>query len=584
MVLQAEHAQAPSSSSTASSSTSYESFQEAASALDRSVKTCTVDNTATSNVAFLIRHAGHIQSVLAQSHLVYRRRRIELARAQLACFRWFTTAIPLVVQGLLAAGPDPVATDAWLRNLVHAVRRDIRQQVQQPQYSSHDFDFHPPEHAILAAVANRWHRRTTMTANEEASAIVDVVVSVVKIWVGWTSLATERLCWFLDAVEERLGSVVFGMNYVIQCIDSFRATHVLVCADARTASYPKSLEAFKAELALHPVVRRQSPEGRLVALFIAGLDSGSFNEAQDEGEDMWSRYVKMWRLSIEFVRDSAANPQDPFASLLRDDSDFYLPIREQATSRIRSRSSIGPYFPGDDRIRTLPGIYSAVIWRAITYRSDFSRDHSTMYFANPDALDAAIDSIISQNPGSNMTPDNKYFCNKGAYGTPTKRTMDNRHVYWKDLKTTKYVELVAQGRQPTFSDVTRVFDSLVVRTGSQKVVLLPQLGPLGKLNLSGDLVYAGVCPPPTVWEMAQQIVDVNAGAMAGLRALRCISDQWPVTTEGKIKAVACSLEDLLEALKAEFDDEDDWATMALDVISLEHSLCKFSRALKKKVI
>lgn len=385
-------------------------------------------------------------------------------------------------------------------------------------------------------------------------------------------------------VEAKLGIKAFGMDYVIGLVDSFRALHVLLGPDSSKAIYPSCVAPFAKELATHPITRKLSPEGALYTAFVQGVKFGTFKNPVDNNNDaMWRMYVKMWRLSIDYVRDANANPSDPFCNHLRDDSDFYLPIREQATSRIRSRSSIGPYFSGDNRIRTRSGIYSAIVWRAVTYRSQFSLEHPTMHFQNPEALNSAVETLISCSGGS-LTKEHKYFCDKGAYGTPTRRSMDHIDTYWKDLDATKYLELVAVDREPTFADIAQAFDTVVVTTGAQKVTLLPQLGPLGKLNLSGDLVYAGVCPAPSVEEMAQQIVDVNAGSIAGLRLLHYISDSWPSSSETRVACVAQALQSLRDLLDAEFCDADDCSVMALDIISLEHSLCKFARAIKKKLL
>lgn len=84
--------------------------------------------------------------------------------------------------------------------------------------------------------------------------------------------------------------------------------------------------------------------------------------------------------------------------------------------------------------------------------------------------------------------------------------------------------------------------------------------------------------------MAIQIVDVNAGAIAGLWLLRYVSNNWTMSPHGRVEAVSCPLESLSPMLADKFQDGEDWRTMGLDVISLEHLLCKFAQAIKRKLL
>ncbi|KAJ6453402.1 hypothetical protein C8R45DRAFT_760465, partial [Mycena sanguinolenta] len=82
----------------------------------------------------------------------------------------------------------------------------------------------------------------------------------------------------------------------------------------------------------------------------------------------------------------------------------------------------------------------------------------------------------------------------------------------------------------------------------------------------------GVCEPPTEYEMAQQILTINAGAVGGLQALDYFQDGASALKYEKHEGFI----DLYQHLDNELT-ADEKARLHWGPICLEHALCKYKR-------
>ena len=101
-------------------------------------------------------------------------------------------------------------------------------------------------------------------------------------------------------------------------------------------------------------------------------------------------------------------------------------------------------------------------------------------------------------------------------------------------------------------------------------VTFTQVGELVRLLVVGDLVYAGIFEPPTLEEMGTMIHKVNKGAIAGLTKLHVLSGQHTA------QQVIDALSHVYDAVHSGLTQEE-WMGMGMDVLTLEHSLCKYKR-------
>lgn len=105
-----------------------------------------------------------------------------------------------------------------------------------------------------------------------------------------------------------------------------------------------------------------------------------------------------------------------------------------------------------------------------------------------------------------------------------------------------------------------------------------QVGDLIRLLVAGDLVYAGIFQGPTLEEMGAVITKVNKGAIAGLKKLGALPDQQDKHTSDQVDK---ALSDVYNSLRSGLTQEE-WKDMGMDVLTLEHSLCKYKRVDKIK--
>ncbi|KAF6754607.1 P-loop containing nucleoside triphosphate hydrolase protein [Ephemerocybe angulata] len=145
----------------------------------------------------------------------------------------------------------------------------------------------------------------------------------------------------------------------------------------------------------------------------------------------------------------------------------------------------------------------------------------------------------------------------------------------------QYVRLSVQDShtRPTFSATLQYFRP---RKDSEKKIF-PNLGNLGSFALVGDLALASVCDMPTTMEMAECILSLNSGGMGGLRDLGLLPGTMPSKRLEKVEVVAAALEEVDSFCMNTFS-EDERREMGYNLIVLEHSLCKFHRALGKKAL
>lgn len=134
---------------------------------------------------------------------------------------------------------------------------------------------------------------------------------------------------------------------------------------------------------------------------------------------------------------------------VKTDQDFYLPFREHAPSRIRIRSDLGPF--QSEYIKTRSGIFSALIYRGVTYRAAAERDPHNNRFDNPEAWTTYYQGLTGEHiPLLQRKPDS-YFSNQRAYGTPNHTRKPEQAVkYWEG--TADWEEFLSRGK-PTFAEM-----------------------------------------------------------------------------------------------------------------------------------
>ncbi|KAF9473078.1 hypothetical protein BDN70DRAFT_900048 [Pholiota conissans] len=195
--------------------------------------------------------------------------------------------------------------------------------------------------------------------------------------------------------------------------------------------------------------------------------------------------------------------ESTFQKALSTNGDLYNPLRDHGPTRLRMSSADGPL--AGPRAFTFEGIFSAIISRAITFNTEFSRT-GRMYFTSLDDLDDACEELGVRDP--------ERFCNPCAYGNRINgRSMDLAPAYWEALQK-HWSNVVTTGEWDAMAALN-FFRGL----DANRKARFPQLGQLGSFLLVGDLIRAKVVRPFSEDDALNVIFKLKTDAVKGLKIL-----------------------------------------------------------------
>lgn len=474
----------------------------------------------------------------------------------------------------------------WLTKLVDVIKtmREIR--ATSKVFKAQDFDKSlPPQSYTYHGGVVRWDR----DPEEEAEKVASIVIEILQNWLGFPmgSEANDRRR-KARFVEVIIGE--FGVNALL-LDQTWKAYNLgkrrMFLTDSPNAE--GDVDPLRVAARAHTLNKPNSPEkkilediGCLCKKFtdIAGTGSDQINTPtvstrliQSSDEARISRFVRYIREMVNMQTGRTA--QDKFSRLQKavyDNKDKMLPFRECAPSRIRFSGADGPYAP--HTIRTRSGLFSALIWRAITFTSPFSHEHK-MVFQDLDDWKGTIERAgMSRKPTS-------YFCNTSAYGVNNSfRGIELADIYWKATGEHDWSKFLGNDL-PGFNECYMDF----LKPGKTPAIF-PQMGPLCAFLMSADCVYGGALSKPTMVEIGQAVKFINRGAAQGLEHMGLI-DVRKKTANGKSRPAEHQavegVEKVYEILEKEISPED-WEELQVDEIMVENTLCKYSKAIKRNLI
>ncbi|KAK7040668.1 hypothetical protein VNI00_009574 [Paramarasmius palmivorus] len=372
-----------------------------------------------------------------------------------------------------------------------------------------------------------------LRSNHEDRVVKSIVYSIVTQWLG-VPIITAVVGDFLTIVKNRLTSAAFLLDavwavakdpYLILPVKRAR-----IMNGRRVEPSALNLEALDKELSVHPIAASDWGHRRLDELqsLLTSLILPSTSEAfpqQDVAMSSTSNipiplsaqyesssglttsglqvFLDFMRASISLLYPSNGTPQLPNEAHARSSLDFFLPAREKAPSRQRITQPSGPFHPS--RICTIPGLASAIMWRAIFYNAPAIHTLNThsFYFHTFDDWD----NLHQRHPSES------FWCNPRAYGTATARSTAHAKAYWEGAKTL---------HDKLFREETGFVDLVKFIASSS---LFPQLGRLTAYLLAVDLVYANVLALPDIQDLASLVSWLNLGCAKTLIRLGCHKDK-----------------------------------------------------------
>ena len=276
------------------------------------------------------------------------------------------------------------------------------------------------------------------------------------------------------------------------------------------------------------------------------------------------------KLLISFTKEllplaHRVNPASKLQKLVASNLDYYLPFRELAPMRTRIRSDVK-----FSSYKTPGAFASYVIARALFFASPIiQQSEESFHFACHEDFEIFLD-LNGFDPADKAS--RQHFFKVNCYGSAQYQRGPGALIH-----------------VPQYFDVEEDWISTVEKATDNKIPYLifwkwakghiqgrSRLYLIGRLCshlLAADLSYAGYVVPPTPADIAS-ILSVHSkkfGSMQGLVKLGLLQD-FGVSTTTLSKCLQTVLDTLSKAL-----DETDKKLIILDIVMVEHLLCKYHR-------
>ncbi|KAJ6527287.1 hypothetical protein B0H10DRAFT_1974303 [Mycena sp. CBHHK59/15] len=342
-------------------------------------------------------------------------------------WRWLDDYCSFQIAGALESGFMP--TDNW----IHVLARDV-QNLLENRVISKDFD------------ASRYGLVGTTNSVFEYRRLAPRFLSSEEVQFEAVKLATHIISHWLDFPLDTLAVIKAACTPPgggLECHKNLRKSLLGNVTDKQGTL--DILETLAGQLRDHPLAKHNSPETETlcnIVGIIAQAKSGDLSykpiispgEEEERGEG--AADVEMPEIPVlanvtsdgddhlleefcRFLEESAEIPDlaiEPtaFQTELMKRMDYAYPYRELAPSRKHISGPDGPFTA--QRARTNAGLLSAVIFRGITFGTEFMRSYPTFFTDIQDfhrVKDSATRKYVETH---GKEPSTKYFCLKDAYG------------------------------------------------------------------------------------------------------------------------------------------------------------------------
>ncbi|KAF8956817.1 hypothetical protein BDZ97DRAFT_1925083 [Flammula alnicola] len=527
-----------------------------------------------------------LQSNVTGHSLMLRKQRSVIMTSAYAAWHWLHGYIPRVVKQILDLKDRSVP---WLSSLINAVGHSMGDQLVRAVFNAKDHGINMPD----ATCVMDFSADISGISGQASKHLIDNIVTILGTWIGYPQ---DMYWWmyFVHSILRDIGQDILVLDatwnmYQRVSKGSFRGTGPVSFDLAEDYShrsnhplYDPMSEQWRRLATLSSFVNNRI-DGRLACrsavqpLVALPVDTAppEVSSVLDRRIDALTKFVEDCHAVV--FKSAHINNLELYEALMTK-PDYFCPFREHAPTRIHVRGSDGPFAPSV--VRTLEGVFSALVDRSITFGTEFSRNCRT-FFTSADDFREACRSTGETAP--------RYFCDPGAYGryNPKKKT-DLVDEYWRELQENRWPGLdVLVGERIPFMVCFRFFRPV---DGPH----FKQLGELCAFLLTVDYVYAGVVEPPSIDDIGQIIQIVNKGAVRGLELTGLLPTCFETVSGSKTKPkVSACTEGLRRAYNVTKKYvEDDFVvdaaleqsvthSVGMDYAVVENALCKFSRAVKR---
>lgn len=513
-----------------------------------------------------ILHANEIRDYLKLKHL-----RSCLMLSTRACWMWLEDKIPSYV----SAFPTSIfnGQECWLVFLIRGAVAFLND-------SGVYADFVPLDYGVFTAGLQsarldlREYPYNNRDSSSFRSAVMRLVHDVVGIWLQyprdgnsyWKAVYVDVICRSIG-IEPLVLDCVWRVYSIASQKTIGNQIKTPLGLDINTNAYP----LFNRDSQLRTDLQQLST---IVFAFATGSQDVPDNQVLHNATPaqyvatIADKQLALFRTFIEdcfyFHFEGRPTHTSGLDELLEHEGDKYLPFREHAPTREHIKAPGGPFSP--EHVRTIEGVFSAVVNRVITFNTKFSREGRTL-FTSPTDFYRAVDDM-----GYSNVVD--YF-NKAAYGqNNSRKRLDLVDQYWDEVeKEPRWPGLESSSPIPFM----KCFDYFFPH-GTRSRFL--QIGKLGAYLLTADYVYAGVVEPPSLDIVSNMIRKINKGLVSAFEILGMAPQRTKSRHGDKHQTTVKSFETQLKAVhqvvesSIPLDAHDD---IPVDYILTEHAMCKFAR-------
>ena len=538
-------------------------------------------------------HLLQLTSLGRNLSLVVRKQHMMIMLLSHHMWYWLDIYVAKTAREFLELPERPVLEEeTWLKSLVDNVKAMYVEHLARRTFIA-------AAYGIKAVPGNKEHTITLdfrqWPQTKQASHIVSTVIEIIQSWLQFPTHSNARVqAWFVHVIITQFDPRLLYLDYIWTTYNN-----VVKNLFRRGTWHLDSFSCVKSIVDAapdHPLFNTTSKEtkiimdlGQIVDDFVSGkLTSGPRGNGESAintnvsqlpqslrnvAEDRVAIFKSFIRYSMNFVLFlSMEGVPSSLVTMFTGSGDKSIPFRELAPGRSRFKSPEGPFAP--NVVRTTEGIFSALVWRGITFAAPFSLDNTI-----PMVFNSAFHFDQECTKESHNGKPASFFCDPAAYGVHNpQRMVSLAQSYWASLKGDIWPDFV-RNRIVPFKECYSFFRTRV-KAGTTTVPRFPNIGPLTSYLITADLFYSGVVERPSVQDIAWIIKEVNKGPVAALEGLGLVTLRRTKSSKPNITECQAALK-YVYGVVCEVVPEEHRETLHIDYIMLENSLCKFSRGSTK---
>lgn len=499
----------------------------------------------------------------ATESLSSRATRIAIVKVYLALGSWLDECVGKGFDRLFdSAGNGVEKDDVWLYSLCKDVTRVVNDRVAERTFKTTKYKVLDPHTERCCTITRRYPFRQDKDMVRHT--VKEIVLQILCNWVG---LKVDRWrLWVLAAIVRHLGVETASLDGAWMIFKT--------CTDRQLwrGYVPKNpvepVGLIKFEKALEKL--KMSDEWARSVPFVKSVHMILNKDGRLPWPDTYKPTVDPKLLFLEYIRQALFMLEGHVGSFnisliqkpIMDDPDFKSPFRECIPSLRRMRERGGPYH--GDTPRTTAGLFSSIIWRAVTLRTPFA-DLEQMVFNDLAEWNTYIKEIS----------DLRYIYNPNAFGSASGRNPQYIAGYWKSACALKWESRLQDGPPMSYMDL---FDLLHPIKRSEPRPF-HQLGPIAAMHVASDLAHCGIVPLATNSEIGRIMAIIGSGSAAGASIILGRPEGKNLGAELCSKGARVAYDILNQALT-----ENEKRLIGLnDGSMIEHALCKFSRVWNDRI-